>query len=67
MIAINSKSEVTICCLDPYAHNSIGNLKQMSLKQILESDKYKKMVEDISNHNLTNELCKRCSYRLRFK
>ena len=67
MIAINSKSEVTICCLDPYAHNSIGNLKRMSLKQILESDKYKKTVEDISNHNLTNELCKRCSYRLRFK
>ena len=28
MLAINSRSDVTLCCLDPYAHNRIGNLKE---------------------------------------
>lgn len=67
MIAINSKSEVSICCLDPYAFNKIGNLKDNSLKEILESNIYKQYINEFKNKKISSELCKRCSYRLRFK
>lgn len=66
MIAITSKSEVTMCCLDPKAHNSIGNLKDNTLTEILESDLYKNICNDINNNQLNLDLCSKCSYRLRF-
>ena len=66
MIAINSNSDVTICCLDPKAFNKLGNLKEDSLKNILESDIYKTYIENFRNHKITSELCSKCSYRLRF-
>lgn len=67
MIAINSKSDVAICCLDPKAYNFIGNLKSSSLLDILNSDIYKNYVNQFKQNKITSELCKRCSYRLRFK
>lgn len=67
MIGINSSSEVTICCLDPYAYNTIGNLKKQTLKDILDSEKYKQYISDFKSHQIKSELCKRCSYRLRFR
>lgn len=66
MLAINVKGEVTICCLDPKAHNSLGNLKDNTLKEIIESDRYKTIINDFKNKKINLELCKRCSYRLRF-
>lgn len=67
MIAINSESDVTICCLDPKAHNRIGNLKQSKLKDILESQEYLKYINDFKQNRISSELCGKCSYRLRFK
>lgn len=67
MIAINSKSQVTICCLDPYAYNCLGNLKEKSLDEILNSDIYLQYINDFKNHKINSNLCKRCSYRLRFR
>ena len=67
MIAINSKLDVTICCLDPEAHNKIGNLKKEKLKDILGSKEYLDYIDSFRNHQLRSELCKRCSYRLRFR
>lgn len=67
MIAINVNADVTLCCLDPKAINSIGNLKKNTLKDILESDKYLEYIESFRQHKIISELCKRCSYRLRFK
>lgn len=66
MIAINSNSDVTICCLDPKAYNKIGNLKENTLSNILSSDIYLKYVNDFRNNKITSELCSKCSYRLRF-
>ncbi len=67
MIAITSKLDVTICCLDPEAHNRIGNLKKDKLKDILESKEYLDYVESFRNHKLISKLCERCGYRLRFR
>lgn len=66
MIAINSKHELTICCLDPKSYNRIGNLKDNSLDELLNSDLYKKYCEDIKNGKLSSDLCSKCTYRLRF-
>ena len=67
MIAINSNLDVTICCLDPKAHNRIGNLKGSRLKDILESAEYLDYIKCFKEHRLKSDLCRRCSYRLRFK
>lgn len=66
MIGINSNSEVTICCLDPKAYNSIGNLKDNTLNEIINSDKYKKYVSEFKKHIISSDLCSKCTYRLRF-
>ena len=66
MIAINSRSEVTLCCLDPEAYNSIGNLEKQKLSQILSSDAYQEQIAAFRSHKIKNALCQRCSYRLRF-
>ena len=67
MLAINSNSDVTLCCLDPYAHNKLGNLKENSLQEIMSSDKYLKIVEGLKQNKLKTELCAKCTYRLRFE
>lgn len=66
MIAINSNSDVTICCLDPYAYNSIGNLKKNSLKEILESKQYHQYIQSFKENKIISKLCAKCTYRLRF-
>lgn len=66
MLAINCNSDVTICCLDPKAYNTLGNLKNESLDKIIESEKYKKIVQDFKENKINLELCKRCTYRLKF-
>lgn len=65
-IAILSNKDVTICCLDPKAYNKIGSLKENSLKEILESKKYLDIKNNMKNHIISCNLCKRCTYRSRF-
>ena len=67
MIAINSNSDVTICCLDPKAYNKIGNLKINTLDEVLNSDKYQNYINEFKNKIISSEICKKCTYRLRFK
>ena len=67
MIAINVDSDVTICCLDPKAINKIGNLKTDTLDNILNSETYLKYLDEFKNHQVSSDLCQRCTYRLRFK
>ncbi len=67
MTAINSNSNVTLCCLDPEAYNRIGSLKEKSLREILDSDDYKRKLESLRGNGDLSELCRKCSYRLRFR
>ncbi|MBQ6559524.1 MAG: radical SAM protein [Erysipelotrichaceae bacterium] len=66
MIAINVHHDVTLCCLDPKAYNSIGNLKEKELSKILSSENYLNYLNEFKQHRFSSELCKRCSYRTRF-
>lgn len=65
-IAILVNGEVTSCCLDTKGINSLGNLNNQSLKEILNSDKYKKALEALNNNKLILPLCVKCSYHHRF-
>ena len=67
MIAINHEGKVGLCCLDPKAHTMIGDLKKESLAAILDSKIYKDYTEGFRQRKILPELCKRCSYRLRFR
>lgn len=66
MLAILSNGDVTICCLDPMGHNKLGNIYESSLKEIIDSKQYKKVVNDLKNNQLNLSLCQRCTYHQRF-
>ena len=67
MLGITADSQVTLCCLDPKAHNSLGSLAEMSFAEIISSDAYQKRIQEFKMHRICAPLCKRCAYRLRFK
>ena len=66
-LAILNDGRVTICCLDSNGYNTIGNLKEKKLIDIINSNDYKEVINNFKNNKLSFDLCKRCSYRLRFK
>ena len=66
MIAINHDGKVSLCCLDPVPHNLIGDLQKESLADILSSETYLKIIQDMKDRKLDMDLCRRCTYRLRF-
>lgn len=66
MIAILNNGDVTLCCLDPKGHNSIGNIFKTSLDEILNEKRYLDYLASINKRRLIFDLCTRCSYRLRF-
>ncbi len=61
-LAILHDGTVTSCCLDPKGHNSIGNLHQNSLKEILNSQLYSDNLELFKKQRLELSLCKHCYY-----
>ena len=65
-IAILHNGLVTSCCLDGSGINSFGDLNKESLKEVLESEKYKKALSELKNKHMILPLCKKCTYRLRF-
>jgi len=65
-LAVLHNGDVTLCCLDPKGHNKIGTLKLNTLEEILNSELYKKYLNDISSGIYNMKLCSKCSYRLRF-
>lgn len=66
MIAILSDGSVVPCCLDSKKEACLGNIFQTSFLEIIHSDLVKQTLNNFKNHKITLELCKHCSYRLRF-
>lgn len=61
-IGILVDGTVVSCCLDNEGDNSLGNIFDNSLEEIIESDKYKSMLEGFNNNKLVSPLCQRCGY-----
>lgn len=65
-LAILHDGTLTLCCLDPKGVNSLGNLKDNTLKELLQSKNYLNIINNLKNKKLISKLCLHCSYRLRF-
>lgn len=65
-IAILSNGNVTVCCLDSDGVVKLGNIFNDSLSKILNSDLFKSINEGFKNNKIVCDLCKGCTYRLRF-
>ena len=62
-IGILSDGTVILCCLDTNGDTNLGNIFDEDLESIISSEKYIKAVTNMPYL----ELCKKCTYRLRFK
>ena len=65
-IAILSSGSVVPCCLDSFGCIDLGNLKNCSLKDILQSKKAIDIVNGFKNNLAVEELCKKCTFKNRF-
>ncbi len=66
-IGILVNGEVVLCCLDASGKTSFGSLKDKTLKEIVESSFFEKVVTDLKNGKPYFEICQKCTYRNRFK
>jgi len=57
---------VVPCCLDNDGIINLGNIFDSDLESIINSDRYKNIVNGFNNNKLVEELCKKCQYRTRF-
>ena len=65
-IAILVDGTVVPCCLDNDGVINLGNIFDTSLSEILNSKRYKDIVDGFNNNKLVEELCQKCGYRNRF-
>ncbi len=66
-IAILSNGIVTPCCLDDDGLINLGNIFEEDLKDILEKEKTKKIIEGFRDNKCVEKLCQSCYYKNRFK
>ena len=66
MCGILSNGDVVPCCLDSKADICLGNIFETPMKEILSSKRVIDMVQAFAKQEVKEELCQRCSYRLRF-
>lgn len=65
-IAVLADGRVVPCCLDGDGIIDLGNLHDVSLKDILDTQKVKDIQNDFKNKIAREELCQKCSFKDRF-
>jgi len=65
-IAILSDGTVVPCCLDARGNIPLGNIHSAPLAEIIRSPRFLAIKEGFSRRELTEDLCRRCSYINRF-
>lgn len=58
---------VVPCCLDNEGNIALGNIFEQPLRDILDSDKAKKIYDGFTGRLAVEELCKKCGYAKRHK
>ncbi len=66
MIGILCDGSVVPCCLDGEGECRLGNLNQNTLTEILNTERYQNMYNSFLKGRITEELCQKCTFRLRF-
>ena len=59
--------DVTACCLDADGRMNFGNIRNQSLHSILFSRRFEQMRNAFHRGIVTEELCRHCTYRDRFR
>lgn len=62
-VAILSDGTVVPCCLDAEGVINLGNIFEISLKDIVNTDRFKNMKQGFFDNQLKEELCKKCQFR----
>ena len=66
MLGVLVDGTVVPCCLDYNGSIGLGNLFYDSLDDIKKSSRYQSILKAFSGGKITEDLCRKCSYRLRF-
>lgn len=67
MLGILWDGTVVPCCLDGEGECPLGNLFAEDLGEILARPPLEEMARGFREHRVTQELCRRCGYRVRFQ
>lgn len=65
-IAILVDGSVVPCCLDNNGDITLGNIFKDTFDSIINSQRVNNMIEGFKNRICTEELCKKCTYKLKF-
>ena len=65
-LGILADGTVIPCCLDDNGIINLGNIRNTTLKEILDSKRAKNIIEGFKNRVCVEELCKRCEFKERF-
>lgn len=66
MLGVLLDGTVVPCCLDGEGKCPLGNLFRQEMEEILSSPIFREISQGFREHRVTQELCRRCRYRLRF-
>lgn len=66
MFAVLVNGDVVPCCLDHQGACTLGNLFVQPLSTILSSSRFTNLVQGFKEQNITEPICQKCTYRLRF-
>jgi radical SAM protein with 4Fe4S-binding SPASM domain len=66
-IGIHANGDVVPCCLDKERVLKLGNINELSLTEILQSERAIKIKRGFEKGELIEELCQKCQYADRFK
>src|SRR5690606_38219289 len=66
LIAILVDGTVTPCCLDAEGIIDLGNIHQVSFESIINGRRLTILNRSFNQNICSEELCKHCTYRLRF-
>ncbi len=66
-IGILVNGEVVLCCLDSGGKTSFGSLKEKELSDIVDSGLFNQVVTDLKNGKPYFDICKKCTYRNKFR
>ena len=61
-IGILVDGTIISCCLDTVGNINLGNIYKDNLEDVINSKRYKNMLEGFKNHKKCEELCKHCKF-----
>lgn len=67
MLGVLWDGTVVPCCLDGEGECPLGNIFRQEMEEILSSPVFRETSQGFREHRVTQELCRRCGYRARFR